>query len=400
MTHATSSDPDPDSTSDIADAAVPDNDLEHLTRPLLKVLSEVTGMESTYLTVIHWEDSKQEILFSRNAGAIRVDEGLMVDWSDTLCRRALQDGRVVTPDVAQAWGTDHAAAGLGFRTYASVPIVTADRSIYGTLCAASTSRRDLGDSDVRIMQMFARLIADQVEREEQLGVERSRTVAAETRTMRRAMLLAAAEHKVKTPLAVIRGAASTLVDAWDDLPDSQRRELAEVVVRQGESLRECIEMMLQQSRAEVAAAELRLHAFRLEPELVRIAADHSLVSELHRVAVRCDANVICVADVASLDQVLGHLIDNAIKYSPAGGDIEISVRHEGDVLVISVLDHGPGLPPGDLFLPFERGGRTSGTGTGLGLHVVHTLVEAMGGSVAAGPGPDGGALFEVTLGAG
>jgi len=398
MTHEVS--PQHDLTADIAAAAVPDHDLEHLTRPLLKALSEVTGMESTYLTVIHWQDSKQEILFAHNVGRISVDDGLMVDWSDTLCRRALRDGRAVTPDVDEAWGNDHAAADLGLRTYASVPIIRADRSIYGTLCAASTSRRHLGESDVRIMQLFARLIADQVERDALVEVERSRAVAAESRTMRRAMLLAAAEHKVKTPLTVIRGAASTLVEAWDDLTDIQRRQLAESVVRHGETLSECIEMMLQQSQAEIVASEVRQQAFRLEPELARIAADYSVVSALHRVVVNCDAHIICLADVGSLDQVLGHLIDNAIKYSPAGGDIEINVRHERDTLVISVLDHGPGLPPGDLFLPFERGGRTGGTGTGLGLHVVHTLVEAMGGSVVAGPGPDGGALFEVTLGAG
>jgi signal transduction histidine kinase len=98
-----------------------------------------------------------------------------------------------------------------------------------------------------------------------------------------------------------------------------------------------------------------------------------------------------------LSQVLGHLVENAIKYAP-GGAIELAAATEGHRVVISVSDEGPGLPLGDLFEPFVRG--TSDVaiqGTGLGLHVVRSLVEAMGGTVEASRAPSGGALFRVKL---
>src|SRR6476661_6626205 len=108
--------------------------LEDLARPLLEMLQAVTGLESTYLTSIDERAGRQDILFSRNAGELDIPEGLSVPWADTLCRRALAEGRMQVDDVPERWGDSDAARALGLRTYVSVPVHTREGGLFGTLC--------------------------------------------------------------------------------------------------------------------------------------------------------------------------------------------------------------------------------------------------------------------------
>jgi len=139
--------------------------VEELTRPLLELLEDITGFESTYLTVIDLEQGVQRILYARNTRQMRIPEGLSVPWSDTLCKRALDEGRPFTADVGQCWGDSQAAAALGIQTYASTPVRMTDGQLYGTLCAASAGRHRLTPAAEHALALFARLIAQQVERE-------------------------------------------------------------------------------------------------------------------------------------------------------------------------------------------------------------------------------------------
>ncbi|MGJ7615186.1 MULTISPECIES: sensor domain-containing diguanylate cyclase [unclassified Variovorax] len=139
--------------------------LEDLARPMLEMLEVVTGLESTYLTTIDLSEGLQRVLFARNAGAMNIPEGLSVPWSDTLCRRALEEGRPYTDDVATRWADSEAARELGIRTYVSTPVRTDSNGLYGTLCAASATAQPLAPHAEAVLQLFARLIAQQVERE-------------------------------------------------------------------------------------------------------------------------------------------------------------------------------------------------------------------------------------------
>lgn len=143
-------------------------DLESLTRPLLEMLETVTGLESTYLTQIDLEQSAQHILYARNSAALQIPEGVSVDWSDTLCRRALDEGRLYATDVADRWGDSAAARAMGIRTYMSSPVRTSSGSLYGTLCGASAEHKPLVTGSEHLIAFFARLIAEHVEREQLL----------------------------------------------------------------------------------------------------------------------------------------------------------------------------------------------------------------------------------------
>jgi len=141
--------------------------LEELTRPLLEMLEAVTGCESTYLTSIDWPGGMQHVRIARNShsDALEVPEGLSVPWADTLCKRALDEGRPYTDNVEACWSDSVAARRLGVRTYMSTPVRAEDGQVHGTLCAASTAARPMSAQARHVMELFSRLIQQHLERE-------------------------------------------------------------------------------------------------------------------------------------------------------------------------------------------------------------------------------------------
>ncbi len=139
--------------------------LEQLTRLLLDMLGVVTGMESTYLTSIDLQRNVQQVRYARNEGAMEIPEGLEVDWSDTLCRRALDEGCQYTADVGQRWGDSDAARALGIQTYLSAPVRAEDGRLLGTICAASAAVKPLSAEARATITLFSSLVAGFIERE-------------------------------------------------------------------------------------------------------------------------------------------------------------------------------------------------------------------------------------------
>lgn len=151
--------------------------LEGLVRHLLEMLELVTNMESTYLTSIEADGSLQHVLFSRNSKKMHIPEGLSVPWQDTLCKRALDEKCRFTNDVTRRWGDSQAATALGIVTYVSTPVILADGSLYGTLCAASSAKRTLSEHSAQVLQLFSQLIAQQIQSEQQMKALQAVNVA-------------------------------------------------------------------------------------------------------------------------------------------------------------------------------------------------------------------------------
>jgi len=139
--------------------------VEQLTRPLLDMLGAVTGLESTYLTAIDLKADLQHVRYARNVGQLQIPEGLSVPWDDTLCKRALDEGRMCTSDVSQCWPDSDAARQLGIQTYVSAPVRADDGALYGTLCAASARRHDISPQAEAVLKLFSSVIASFIERE-------------------------------------------------------------------------------------------------------------------------------------------------------------------------------------------------------------------------------------------
>lgn len=151
--------------------------LEQLTRPLLALLSKVTGMESTYLTTIDTDEGVQRVEFARNVGDMVIPEGLVVPWTDTLCKRALDENRMYSDNVAECWSDSEAATALGIRTYVSAPITSQDGQVLGTVCAASSDQVTRSPEAEPLLMLLSGLLGYSLERG--LLVERLQAANAE-----------------------------------------------------------------------------------------------------------------------------------------------------------------------------------------------------------------------------
>lgn len=130
-----------------------------LVRNLLAELQRLTGLESTYLTYVDWDEGRQHITHARNTGQLEISPGDSVEWADTVCRRSLSQGIPYTDDVPAVFPDSRAASALGLQTYVGVPITGDDGTIHGTLCGASPRRVPLGKDTLRVMERFAKMLA-------------------------------------------------------------------------------------------------------------------------------------------------------------------------------------------------------------------------------------------------
>jgi diguanylate cyclase len=194
--------PAPDLSS-LAETVAGSRDVEQLSRPLLDALHELTGLGSTYLTVIDEERDQQEVRFVTNTRpGFALPEGLRVPWSDTLCKRALDEDRSCNTEVPTSWGDSEAAAALGIEVYVSVPVRLSDGQLWGTLCGADSQQVAGVEQHLATMRLFAGLIAAQVEREEALAAERRRAHQARREADTDALTGCASRRVVEPWLAV------------------------------------------------------------------------------------------------------------------------------------------------------------------------------------------------------
>jgi two-component system sensor histidine kinase KdpD len=308
--------------------------------------------------------------------------------------------------VAQ-WVVDHGErAGLGTDTLPAAPAIylplRGTQRTLGVLGVLPTNRRRiLLPEQRRLLETFAGQIALAWERAA-LGEEAATArIAAETESLRNT-LLASISHDLRTPLAVIAGAASTLTRHGAAMDASTRESLARSIEEQAHEMSNLISNVLDLMRLESGRIELKCDTHSVE-DLVGTAL-HRLEPRLrnHPVAIDLPEDLPGVnVDPVLASQVLSNLLENAAKYTPAGTRIRITAVADAPMVRVVVEDDGPGLPPGDprlLFEKFQRGREESAVvGAGLGLAICRAIVSAHGGEISAGSGVRGGARFEFTL---
>jgi two-component system, OmpR family, sensor histidine kinase KdpD len=244
-----------------------------------------------------------------------------------------------------------------------------------------------------------------------LAIERVRLVedldraerAAETDRLRQA-LLTSISHDLRTPLASVLGAASTLRDLEAALPPEARAELLGTIIEESERLNRFIVNLLDMTRLEAGAVAPNLAGQDVGETIDTALRRVEKVLSGHRVAVEMASDLPTLRlDPVLFEQVLVNLLDNAAKYAPAGTTVTVRARQDGRSVRIEILDEGDGLPEADVervFDKFYRVRKSDGVraGTGLGLAISRGFVEAMGGSVTAANRRDRvGAVFTVTL---
>lgn len=310
------------------------------------------------------------------------------------------------PSIAQ-WVQDHArAAGLGADALpgtpaAYLPLPGVRRTLGVLVILPANRRRVLLPEQRHLLETFAGQIALAFERSLLADAAESAKVAAQAESLRNT-LLASISHDLRTPLAVISAAGSTLADAALPLDGAARHELARSIVHRAGDMNQLISNVLDLMRFETGTVPLRRDWHSLD-ELVHLARARlpaATPAREWRMTFGDDLPLLHV-DAALVTQLLANLFDNACRHAPQGKLIAVGAIAEDAWLRITVDDDGPGLPPGDstrLFAKFQRGREESAVpGAGLGLAICRAIVEAHGGHIEAMNRPAGGARFEFTL---
>jgi len=205
--------------------------------------------------------------------------------------------------------------------------------------------------------------------------------------------VAIAAHELRSPLGAIRGVVETIRRVGDDVEPEVKAELLDGAAQQAARLSRLLDDLLTVSRIEAGSMPLRMGESLVE-DLVLDAAQASGTDSLVSVSIRDVHSAVCDAD--RIVRVLANLLDNARKHSPGGAVIGVEVRAEGEWVRFAVRDQGVGVNESERDTIFERYRRieeSAVTGTGLGLFIARSLVEAHGGRIGVTGAPGGGAEF-------
>ncbi len=306
--------------------------------------------------------------------------------------------------VAQ-WAFDHRQeAGAGTDTLPGaaalyLPLFTASRTVGVLGILSDPSLGVLDHEHTHVLEGFANQIAMAVDRAMLSEETQQALLKAETETLRNT-LLSSVSHDLRTPLAAITGAATTLLQKDVSFDSAERQELVQTIYEEAEHLNQIIRNVLAMTRLEAGAITVKKEwqAFEEIVGAVLNRLSDRLKDRDLKTSLPEDLPLVSF-DPLLIEQVLMNLLDNVIKYTPQGTPVELSAAVENNYIVVALGDRGPGITPGDeerIFEKFVRGS-SAGGGIGLGLAICRAVVTAHGGRIWAENRPGGGAIFRFTL---
>jgi len=226
----------------------------------------------------------------------------------------------------------------------------------------------------------------------------------ETAFQRVSQFTADASHELRTPMSVIRTSAD--IASRKPRAEAEYRETLSQILRQSEKVSQLIEHLLLLARADAGSSVLPMLRIDALEILRNICVQAKLLSDAKQLAFSQEipAGECCVqGDATSLERLFRILLDNAVKYTPAGGKISIRARSEGSFVIIEVRDTGVGIAASDLPRVFDRFYRADRArspesgGTGLGLAIAQWIVNVHHGQIHVESEPSKGSLFQVRL---
>lgn len=368
---------------------------ERNTAALLAFTRDIAGATSqgdvAAVTVKHLED------------AFPVAASVLVPDEDDPAILASAAGLMPLANQEQAvarWAFEHGeAAGLGTNTLPgarvlAVPLSSGDTSVGVIAVQARQDPRRLGGASLPVLEAFARQAGLALGRVRAAEEAQRSALRAHTEELR-SSLLSAVSHDLRTPLAVITGAATTLRDDGDRLTSAARDELLSSIVEDAKRLERVLGNLLQLTRVESG----------LRPNREPIPVEELVGGVLTRledslgdrpVVITVPSDIVISVDPVLFEQVLINLVDNALKHGAP--PFEITATRTPVSVEICVRDHGAGVPEGQEARLFDKFVRAStAPGAGLGLAVVRAIVEAHDGKVTVERPADGGARFRIVV---
>jgi len=245
-------------------------------------------------------------------------------------------------------------------------------------------------SDISERKRYEQMLRQGIEKEKELGQLKSKFISV-------------ASHEFRTPLSTIMATSESLLSYRDRMTQSQQDERIIKIKDQVGNLNKIIDEVLHLSKLQTREKELKPEPFNLSL-LIHEAIEESRIYSGREVAISFHSsppNIEVTLDMTSVKRIIDNLISNAIKYSPPGKKMMVGIKESGEHVILTVQDHGMGIPPNELnllFTPFFRASNVVNIdGTGLGLSIVKESVERHGGKVSVNSVVGEGTLFTVIL---
>jgi len=323
------------------------------------------------------------------AGAL-VDQ--VVHEGETVYRRDMSDHR---------YPEEVTLTAIGLRSRVAAPLLLGTTPI-GMVSILRGEADAFDEDEVELAALLGRLLASSVQN--MRAYESERATVAELRRLSalRADFVSLVSHELRSPMAAVIGAARTLEERWRELNADQRAAFLALIADETNRLATLIGDVLDTSRIEAGTFSYRFTEVDVAELVQATVAGFALHQDEVSVIAHAEGVLPSVrGDRERLRQVLRNLLENAVKYSPAGEAVDVRARAEDGRVLVTVEDSGPGIPAEQHGLIFERFGRANvglgKPGTGLGLFIARSIAEAHGGRLSVASTPGQGATFTLEL---
>jgi signal transduction histidine kinase len=379
-----------------------------LDEALERFLGEMRSVfEFDRLAIVLLEGDEAVVMASSGRGeASLFPRGIARPVGGSVIEDVLRGGQtIVRGDMADQprYPEERELSKLGLQSRVVAPLTLGGQPL-GILSVSREEENGFGEDEVELITLLARQLAAAVQNIRTYTAERNAAEELRRLSALRADFVSLVSHELRAPMASVIGCAVTLRARWRELSGEQRESFLELIEQETERLSTLVGDVLDTSRIEAGTFTYVFGDVDIG-DLVREAA--SMVS-LGTDEVTVTASVVeplpaVRGDRDRLRQLLLNLLSNAAKYTVSGDEIEVrAAAAENGAVVVSVEDHGPGIPPDQQRLVFEKFGRVnsggrSKPGAGLGLFIARSIAEAHGGTLDVRSDPGSGATFTIHL---
>ena len=391
-----------DATNRCAGALSSSLELEEALRAFVHELHGVLPFDRMAIVLV--DDVGARVAVTAGAGAATVfPPGSRLEIAGSTLEQVLGSQETLyRPMLTDARYTDeYELRGLGLGSRVAVPLRGGSDAI-GMLSLAREEPDAFNADEIELAELLGRLVATATQNIR--AYESERRTAEELRRLSslRADFVSLVSHELRSPMAAVIGSARTLEQRWRELTPEQRDSFLALIADETTRLAELIRDVLDTSRIEAGTFTFSFD----DVDVGTLVRDSVAAADVGQDEVSVRATVreplpLVRADGERLRQVLTNLIDNAVKYSPPGAEVEVVAFREDGRLRVEVRDDGPGVAPEDQHLIFEKFGRAASgaakPGTGLGLFIARSIAEAHGGSIAVQSTRGNGSTFTLEL---
>jgi signal transduction histidine kinase len=370
-------------------------------------IRELRGLvEFDRVAIVLIEGGRAEVMAVAGRGTDTVfPRGSARPVKGSVLEEVLEGKLVYRPDMESTdYPEERDLLGLGLRSRVLAPLQVGPRAI-GMLGLVRAEADAFAKEEVELIALLGRLVATTVQNIRAYEAERNTADELRRLAALRADFVSLVSHELRSPMAAVIGAARTLQDRWRELNADQRQAFLALISDETSRLANLVADVLDTSRIEAGTFTFTFRDVDFAQLVRNVAAAADVAQDEVRVRTEVRGTLPRVrGDRERLRQVIQNLVDNAVKYSSAGSEVRVRASADNGRIRVDVEDDGPGIALDDQRLIFDKFGRAGGgaakPGTGLGLFIARSIVEAHGGWLDVESQPDAGSTFTFELSVG